>query len=374
VVKAGTDPADRPLVLVRATADEAAGAGLKVAGLTVVERALKQLFHLGHRVIVASDGNIGLPAGTTLEMVADPAAADALHAALGSPLLMPADLVRPNNRPLAQPTGRERDEFGTPPRAPGTVNGLRVTDEASRLRAEDAIFAELLRSDLGLVARHLNKPLSFRITRHLLCRLPVTPNQVTLGAAVIGLAGCALLTTGRPLAMFAGLLLAHLQSVLDGCDGELARVRFQQSAIGEWLDTLVDDGLNLALVVSLGIGVGRARDSGWPVVIGLVTFAMLLTYNAVTYAELIRQGDGGEILKVRWWFNRGSDLKELYGRGSSTTRGAIMALGRRDFFLLAWVVLAALGLYTVIQVYAVAVATPSFIGAVGQLVWRRRRG
>jgi hypothetical protein len=76
---------------------------------------------------------------------------------------------------------------------------------------------------------------------------------------------------------------------------------------------------------------------------------------------------------VRWWFNPGADLKQLYGAGRSSPLGALMALGRRDFFLLAWVLLAALGLYGVIQVYALAVALPSFVGAVGQLVWRRRR-
>jgi phosphatidylglycerophosphate synthase len=350
VVLAGSEAR---LVLLRATAEEAAGAERVVAGLTIIERALKQLGRQGHRVVVASDGSITLPPATgEVRHVASPAAADALWRELGSPPVVPADVVRPGGR--------------------DTTGGIRVSDEASRARAEDAIFAELLRSDLGLVARHLNKPLSFRITRYLLCRLPITPNQVTLGAAAIGLAGCALVATGRPGAMFVGLLLAHLQSVLDGCDGELARVRFQQSAIGEWLDTLVDDGLNLTLVASLGVGLARAHRSAFPLVLGLLTCAMLLTYNAVTYAELVRQGEGGEILKVRWWFNRGGDLKQLYGPGRSTPMGAIMALGRRDFFLLAWVLLAALGLFGAIQVYAVAVALPSFVGAVGQLLWRRR--
>jgi phosphatidylglycerophosphate synthase len=349
------DGAERPLCVLRATAEEAAGGGRRVAGLTVVERAIKQLARLGHRVVVASDGSIPLPEtlppGVEVRAVANQAGADALCRELGWPPLVRADVVRPSSRIIAD---------------------IRVEDEDSRVNAEDAIFAELLRSDLGVVARYLNKPISFRITRHLLCRLPVTPNQVTLGAAAIGLLGCALIVTGRPALMLMGLLLAHLQSVLDGCDGELARVRFQQSELGEWLDTIVDDGLNLALVASVGIGLGRLRGSPWPVVIGLLTSAMLLTYNAVTYAELVRQGDGGEVLKVRWWFNRGGDMKQVYGAGRPSLAAATMALGRRDFFLAAWVLLAAFGLYGVIQVYAVAVALPSFVGAVGQMLWRRR--
>jgi phosphatidylglycerophosphate synthase len=358
VVRAGVDPArrDRPLVLLRATAEEAAGGGRVVAGLTVVERAIKQLARLGHPVVVASDGTIPmpevLPPGVEIRSVASQAGADALCRELGWPPVIRADVVRPSNRIIAD---------------------IRVADEDSRSNAEDAIFAELLRSDLGVVARHLNKPLSFRITRYLLCRLPVTPNQVTLAAGAVGLAGCALVVSGRPGLMFAGLLLAHLQSVLDGCDGELARVRFQQSDIGEWLDTIVDDGLNLALVASLAIGLGRLRGSPWPLVVGLLTCAMLLTYNAVTYSELVRQGEGGEVLKMRWWFNRGGDMKQVYGSGRPTLAGATMALGRRDFFLFAWVVLAGLGFFRVIQFYAVAIALPSFVGAVGQILWRRRQ-
>jgi hypothetical protein len=253
-----------PLVLVAATGNESAGASRVVAGLTVLERAVKQLRRMGHRVVVATDGTVpmpSLPAEVEVRTVAGRGAIEDLRRELGAVAVVAGDVVRPANRDLS--------------------GGLRVTDEESRHRAEDTIFAELLRGDLGFVARYLNKPVSFRITRGLLCRLPVTPNQVTLGAAVIGLCGCALIASGQRWLVVAGFLLAHLQSVLDGCDGELARVRFQQSAIGEWLDTIVDDGLNLFLVASIGVGLGRAYGTTLPTVVGLVTCAMLLTYNAV---------------------------------------------------------------------------------------------
>jgi phosphatidylglycerophosphate synthase len=348
------DDVAHPLVLVRATADEAPGANLRVAGLTVIDRAVKQVGRMGYRLVFASDGTVALPplpAGAEIEQVAGPAGADELRARLGSPPVVSADVVRPTNRDIQE--------------------GLRVTDEPSRARAEDAIFAELLRGDLGLVARYLNKPISFRITRYLLCQLPVTPNQVTLGAAGVGLLGCALIATGGRIAIIIGLLLAHLQSILDGCDGELARVRFQQSALGEWLDTVVDDALNLALIAAIGVGAARAHGSPVPLLVGLLTCAMLLTYNAVAYSELVRQGAGGEVLKVRWWFTRGRDLKQLYGHGQRSPFSILTALGRRDFFLLAWVVLSIFGFITAIQVYALLVVVPSFAVAVGQLATRR---
>jgi phosphatidylglycerophosphate synthase len=253
---------------------------------------------------------------------------------------------------------------------------VRVVDEASRRKAEDAIFAELLRGDLGLVARWLNKPLSFRITRYLLCRLPVTPNQVTVGAGLVGLVGCALIATGRYAAVVAGFALAHAQSVLDGCDGELARVRFQQSAIGEWLDTLTDDALNLALITALGLALrnpARGGPASGPWLAALAA-GMLLFYNLVAYRELRRQGEGGEVLKVRWWFARGDDMKALAGAGKGGGPVAFLYnLGRRDVFVLVWLLLAIADQLTLILTFALLVAGASFVVAVGQVLTSGRR-
>src|SRR5262249_6354278 len=160
-----------------------------------------------------------------------------------------------------------------PSQPPGA--GVRVTDAASRRAAEDVVYADLLRGDLGLTARWLNKPLSIRLTRALLVRLPVTPNQITLGAAVVGLAGCALIASGRGAAVAVGFFLQHLQSVLDGCDGELARVRFQQSELGAWLDTAVDDLLSVLVPVALGAGLFAAAGDRWALGVGVAAGAML---------------------------------------------------------------------------------------------------
>jgi phosphatidylglycerophosphate synthase len=349
-----TPAAELPLLIV-ATREEAAGASRMVAGLTVLERAVKQARRLKYQPIIASDGTVPVPAGVDIRTVAGRGGIEDLRRSQGAGVIA-GDVVRPSNRDLE--------------------GGVRVTDDQTRAQAEDAIFAELLRGDLGFVARHLNKPVSFRITRYLLCRLPFTPNQVTLGAAVIGLCGCALIATGQRWLVVLGFFLAHFQSVLDGCDGELARVRFQQSAIGEWLDTIVDDGLNLALIASMGVGLGRAYGSTFPTIAAFVTCAMLLTYNAVAYRELVRQGEGGEVLKVRWWFLRGADVKELVGKTggmSSLPLRFVTTVARRDFFVLAWFLLALLGFFPVVLVYAMLVVIPSFVVAIGQLVLQPSR-
>lgn len=96
----------------------------------------------------------------------------------------------------------------------------------------------------GLVARHLNRPLSRRITERLLSR-NVKPWQVSLAsfAAILG-AGLSFAvghaTTGGLVAQFA--------SVLDGVDGEVARIRYQDSAFGGVYDALLDRIGDAALI------------------------------------------------------------------------------------------------------------------------------
>jgi len=341
--------------IVRATVAEAAGAGLVVAGLTVLERSVRQLGRQpGMRVLVASDGTFPLPPTlpTTVEIRrlegdAEGALENLRAETAGAVTLVAGNMVRLRGDP---PTG-----------------GLRVTDEVSRLAAEDAIFADLLRGDLGFVARHLNKKISFRITRHLLCRLPITPNQVTLGAAALGLLGCLLLACGGYALMVIGMALAQLQSILDGCDGELARVRFQQSHIGEWLDTLVDDFMNVALISGIAIGLRRSGYSLVWTVGGFLAVGMYLFYNVVSYRELIRQGVGGELINIRWKAAKGRDMKSMASNRSAGLGERLLALGRRDTFVLGWLILAILHAMPVTIVWALIVAGFSFWAALVQI-------
>jgi phosphatidylglycerophosphate synthase len=340
-------------VLVRATQTESAGAGLRVAGLSVCERNLKQLRSLKLDVVLASDGKCPLPAvipsGVELRTVASAQAMDALRAELQPAQEVGADEVRP---------------------AKDFASSVRVTDQVSRKRAEDAVFAQLLRGDLGMVARHLNKPVSFRITRYVLCYLPLTPNQVSVLAALVGLLGAALISTGQRWLMIAGFFLAHAQSVLDGCDGELARVRFQQSKLGEWLDTFIDEGLNIALFACTGIGLWRQTGSTLALGVGLATASIHVFYDLVALTELARQGQGGEMLKISWWLAGGVNMKKRTGQKRGDLLVIVHGLGRRDFFVFAFLIYALAGVPFLALVHASVMAIGQLALTCSQVVWR----
>jgi phosphatidylglycerophosphate synthase len=341
-------------VVIAATSAEAIGAAMPMAGLTVIGRALKQLGQSPEkRVVVASDGTIALPsplpANVEVRAVVDAGAAAAIARQLGAPLVG-ADVVR-----------LDRARF----------DGLRVVDESSRRAAEDAVFGALFRADLGFVARRLNKPLSVRLTRHVLCRSPITPNQITVFAAALGIGGCALMATGRYLPVLLGLLLEHTQSVLDGCDGELARVRFQQSKLGAWLDTFVDDVLNVLMTASAGIGLWRSGAGVWALAVGLGGAAMLLLSNLIIMRDMRRQKATGDLMDMVWWFSGGRKL------GASTaTQGKpgigtfLFALGRRDTAIFLWLLFGLLNQFVLVLIMAAIIALAWFVASVVQLLVR----
>jgi hypothetical protein len=365
-------------VILLATREEAPGAQMRVGGLRVIDRTLRQIGRLRDvSVTIVSDGSIRLPrrlpAHVEVRRTENPAAlVRELKSQMEEPIVVGADVVRVQGNRLDR--------------------GTRVVDRASRRAAEDAVFEDLLRGDLGFIARYLNKKISFRLTRYLLVYLPFTPNMITLFAGLVGLYGALLISTGTYDNVLIGFALAQAQSILDGCDGELARVRFQQTAIGEWLDTIVDDLLNLAIVLAVGVGLWRKgapavnfRDlkvgnvmaalnggSFGDMKVALAAAAMLLFYNVVAYRELVKQGEGGEVLKIRWWFAYGQSLKSMSGAGSGPLKGILM-IGKRDFFVFAWLVLAYFDLLPIILLYALILAIVYAGVAVGQLLtpeWR----
>ncbi|HME72659.1 MAG TPA: CDP-alcohol phosphatidyltransferase family protein, partial [Myxococcota bacterium] len=100
--------------------------------------------------------------------------------------------------------------------------------EADVTLARRKVLAGAVGFSDGVVARHLNHPISRRITERLLSR-NVKPWQVSVTVFLLSLAAGAGFAIGHAAT---GGCLAQLASVLDGVDGELARVRYQDSPFG----------------------------------------------------------------------------------------------------------------------------------------------
>ncbi len=90
-----------------------------------------------------------------------------------------------------------------------------------------------------------------------LARLPITANQVTAVSLVVGLAGNWFIAEGGFRATLIGAGLFFLCYVLDNSDGEVARIKQQESEFGDKFDTLVDWLVHASFFAALGIGVER---------------------------------------------------------------------------------------------------------------------
>jgi phosphatidylglycerophosphate synthase len=194
----------------------------------------------------------------------------------------------------------------------------------------------------GLVSRTLNRPISQLLSRWLV-QTRVTPNQISF--FVLGVLAAATWTVARgtPLGFVIGVLLFHLASVLDGCDGEIARAKFLETRRGAWLDTSVDLLGNFLL--PLAIAVGLSRQAGLSAELrssylleGLLTSAGI----AIGVFGVARARPRGG----RADFNDfGSSAVERFGvpRWLTGLLQGLVHLLRRDSYVFLFVILAVLG-------------------------------
>jgi CDP-L-myo-inositol myo-inositolphosphotransferase len=122
----------------------------------------------------------------------------------------------------------------------------------------------------GFVSRFLNRPISRRITRFLL-EFPIHPNAWTISIFVLPLIACVFFVRGDYLSVVIGAAIFQAFSILDGCDGEIARARNLESKLGERLDYFCDFIASLLYVLALGFGLHRSSEG--------IACAALITAN-----------------------------------------------------------------------------------------------
>src|SRR5881409_1058171 len=84
----------------------------------------------------------------------------------------------------------------------------------------------------GFVSRFLNRPISRRITSFLL-KFPIHPNAWTISIFVLPLIAGAFLVRGGYKSVVIGAAIFQVFSILDGCDGEIARAKDLESKRSE---------------------------------------------------------------------------------------------------------------------------------------------
>jgi phosphatidylglycerophosphate synthase len=126
--------------------------------------------------------------------------------------------------------------------------------------------------------RNVSLPISIA-----LIRTPVTANQLSVALVALGFYSAWLFSLGHYWTGALGGFLSLAASVLDGCDGEIARLKYQESALGCWIETFGDYSYYIAIFV--GLTVGAVRITGWPIFYWLG--ALALAGTLIAFALLI---------------------------------------------------------------------------------------
>jgi CDP-L-myo-inositol myo-inositolphosphotransferase len=228
----------------------------------------------------------------------------------------------------------------------------------------------------GFVSRFFNRPISRRITSVLL-KFPIHPSTWTISMFVLPLIACVFLVRGNYVSIVIGAAIFQAFSILDGCDGEIARAKNLESKFGERLDYFSDFVASLLYVLALGLGLHRSSEG--------IVCAVLITANEL----LLRAGKSQTAVAP-------STLHESFyarHRGMIGHSGLLnlgerfvwwlFQLTKRDMALVVFLILALLGVAQWILHLWVTVAGVSLVlsasalirssSARGEIVTRERR-
>src|SRR5271165_6572930 len=152
----------------------------------------------------------------------------------------------------------------------------RVHTPEERIATEQKLDHWLVKPTDGIFAR-MNRRISIPISRQLI-KWPITPNMVSLFTLGVGFAAGVFFACGGYWNVLFGAMLWVWASILDGCDGEVARLKLLESDFGCWLETICDYLYYLFIFSGMAIGVVRTFGATYLVWTGLLIFGAVTSF------------------------------------------------------------------------------------------------
>ena len=152
-----------------------------------------------------------------------------------------------------------------------------VDNPAMLHRARRLLLRRLWKPTDGPVARWFNRRISSWITERAVEWRRWGPNHFSVLAFILAMTGSLLLALRRPAADILAALLVQAASIVDGCDGEIARLRHQSTPFGAWLDRFLDRYSDGALILLVTYRVFIRIPSVWTWFLGGATVIAVLT-------------------------------------------------------------------------------------------------
>ena len=165
-----------------------------------------------------------------------------------------------------------------------------VDNENALKKAEKALLGSLRgKSNDGPVSHWLNRPISACISKSLV-NLNITPTQISFFSFALSVIAAGLFALGTYWFLALAGIIAQFASIIDGSDGEVARLKYLSSDYGRWVDSVLDRYADAFLLFGLTWYVYRQYLSFWALAIGFsaIIGTFMLSYTADKYDKLMK--------------------------------------------------------------------------------------
>jgi len=166
------------------------------------------------------------------------------------------------------------------------------SDKDSAKKAEELIFRYVGKTATGWLAREVNSKISLP-TSKLLVKTPLTPNMISVLINVIGALCGVFYAIGHPVI---GALCMQAATILDRCDGEIARVKLMETKKGQWVDTISDQVTVLSFLIGVPVGYYSQTHNPIALVLGGINLSIFIFFVIWSFYFLKKYTNSGSLV------------------------------------------------------------------------------
>jgi len=205
-----------------------------------------------------------------------------------------------------------------------------VKSQTAVRRAHRYLIGTARKPTDGFYSRNVNRPISTFLTSQLL-KLNVTPMEISVVVLAVGILSGWLEGRGGYRNAALGALLFEIASIIDGCDGENARLTYRISKFGGTFDIAGDAATFVFFFLNLPIGLYRTSRNDFWLALGALSFVSMILFYVQMGRFTRRTGIGNNIVAIVKDIEKSSERPGFAGK-LDWAAAKIAPIYRRDFF------------------------------------------
>lgn len=171
-----------------------------------------------------------------------------------------------------------------------------IDTQESLKYAEKKMLSSLVKPTDGFISKHFNRKISTKITK-ILVKTRITPNQLSILVFILSLTAAGFfIHMSEYYYLLIGGILVQLSSILDGCDGEVARLKFMKTNRGGFIDSVLDRYADSLIIFGLCYGYWLVTGNsliwlaGFGALIGTLVFSYTNARHEEEFETTVRKG------------------------------------------------------------------------------------